>query len=292
MTSPFADLDGRLRRLPDPLILIIGLALIVAIAVFKITLGHDIPVADFFLIPVAGVGWLAGSRVYGYVAGVCAAFASVVIAVVGLATAPLGGAVAAAIARLLLYVVILEVLGAMRRMQVQREEEARTDHQTGVANARAFEALASAEIKRSRRGGGPLSLLYLDVDDFKNVNDRFGHTAGDGVLAHVSHMMRVSVRVNDVVARLGGDEFVVLMPGPDRFAAVSVARRMREELARVTTPDGASVHCSIGLATLLQPPRSVDELISAADTLMYRAKEAGKDRIVSSELPATAPKTA
>jgi diguanylate cyclase (GGDEF)-like protein len=279
MTSALTRLDARLRRIPDPLLLAIGLAVMVAIAAFKTTLGHDIPIADFFLVPVAAVGWLAGSRVYGYLAAVCAASATVFIAVVGPASAPLGAAFAAAATRLVLYIIVLTVLEVLHRMHLQNQAEAQTDHKTGAANSRAFEQRATAEIERSRRNGTPMTVLYLDVDDFKDVNDRFGHTAGDRVLTTVSHMMRTSVRLNDIVARLGGDEFVVLMPETNRFAGGAVARRMRAELERVTTPDGAPVHYSIGLVTFDEPPSSVDEMIHEADTLMYRAKEKGKDRI-------------
>ena len=103
------------------------------------------------------------------------------------------------------------------------------------------------------------------------------------MLAELSHVMRCSVRTNDLVARLGGDEFAVLMPEANRFAALAVARRVREEVGRVTVPDGRAVRCSIGVASYLAPPTSVDALIHAADTLMYRAKEQGKDRIESAE---------
>ena len=169
-------------------------------------------------------------------------------------------------------------------MQSARETEARTDFLTGTANARAFEEAAAAEIERGRRYGHELSLLYLDLDDFKTVNDTFGHRSGDSVLAEIGHVMRCTVRSHDLVARLGGDEFAVLMPESNRFAALAVARRVREEVGRVTDPDGRPVRCSsIGVASYPKPPASVDGLIHDADTLMYRAKEQGKDRIESAE---------
>jgi diguanylate cyclase (GGDEF)-like protein len=287
MTSALVRLDAQLRRLPDPVLMAGGLVIVIIIAALKIAVGHDIPIADFFLIPVVGLGWLARSRVCGYVAAICAAIATVVIAIVGPATAQLGVALAAAAIRLVLYVIVLALLDVLYRRQIQNDAEARTDHKTGVANARAFQTFAEAEIGRSRRNGSPLSLLYLDIDDFKNVNDRFGHTSGDRMLAAVSHVMRTSVRVNDVVARVGGDEFVALMPETNRFAAAAGARRVRTELGRLTTPDGKPIHCSIGLATLTSPPRSVDELIHEADTLMYRAKQKGKNRIEAAEVVAS-----
>ena len=283
MASSFEQLDARLRRLPDVAIFVIGMALVAAVAAFKETAGHDIPVADFLLIPVAAIGWLVTVRVYAYVAAVLTAIVTVVIAVTGQAQAPLATALAAAGVRFALYLVVLALLGAIRRMQLARETEARTDYLTGAANARAFEEAATAELERSRRYARPLSLLYLDVDDFKAVNDTFGHAAGDNVLAEVSHMMRGSVRVNDLVARLGGDEFAVLMPEASRFAAVAVARRARDELARATTPDGEPVRFSVGVVSYVRPPTSVDAMIHDADTLMYRAKEHGKDRIESAE---------
>jgi diguanylate cyclase (GGDEF)-like protein len=279
MTSPFSRLDARLRRLPDLVLLAIGLSLIAGLA----------PVTDFFLIPVAAVGWLSRSPRYGYVAAAFAAATTVVIAVTGSASMTLGAAMGTAAVRLVLYVIVLGLLGAMRRMQTERDHEARTDGQTGAANSRAFRNIADAEIERCRRHDHELSLLYLDIDDFKAVNDSFGHAAGDRVLSAVSHVTRCSVRAGDTVARLGGDEFAVLMPATNRFAAAAVARRVRDELSRVTTPDGEPVHCSIGVATMFDAPASVDQLIHVADHLMYRAKRAGKDRIESAVVAGSAP---
>ena len=91
------------------------------------------------------------------------------------------------------------------------------------------------------------------------------------------------MRANDLVARLGGDEFAVLMPEASRFAAAAVARRVRDEVSRVTLPDGRTVRCSIGVASYQSPPMSVDALIHDADSLMYRAKQQGKDRVESAE---------
>jgi diguanylate cyclase (GGDEF)-like protein len=281
--SSFEQFDARLRHLPDVVIFVLGMALVAAIAAFKETAGHDVPVADFLLIPVAAIGWFVTARAYAYIAACLTAIVTVLIAVTGQAQAPMAAALAAAGVRLVLYFVVLALLGAIRRMQLAREAEARTDYLTGAANARAFEAAATTELERSCRYDRPLSLLYLDVDDFKEINDTFGHTAGDIVLAEVSHMLRCSVRVNDLVARLGGDEFAVLMPETSRFAAVAVARRARDELARVTTPDGETVRFSVGVVSYIRPPASVDAMIHGADALMYRAKEHGKDRIESAE---------
>ncbi len=283
MASAFDRYYTRLRKLPDWAIFAAGMAPVAVIAAFRITVAHDIPVADFLLIPVAVIGWLVRDRAFAYIAAGCTALVTVVIAVVGQAAAPIAVALAAAGVRFALYVIVLTLLGGIRQMQLAREKEARTDYLTGAFNARAFEEAAVAELERARRYGLSLSLLYLDVDDFKAVNDTFGHREGDSVLAELSHVMRGAVRTNDLVARLGGDEFAVLMPEANRFSALAVARRIREEMGRVTTPDKRQVRCSMGIASYAGPPASVDALIHDADTLMYIAKEQGRDRIESAE---------
>ena len=284
MPSPFSSLDARLRRLPDVVIFAIGLALIAGIAAYRLTAGHSVPIVDFFLIPIAAIAWLARQPLYGYLAAVVTAALTVVIALAGQPPAPLGGSLAAGGMRLVFYIVVLAFLAAMRRAQLDQKAEARTDTLTGAANARAFREIATGEIDRSRRYGHQLSLLYLDIDDFKAVNDRLGHVEGDDVLLHVSHVLRAVVRSVDTVGRLGGDEFAVLMPETDIAAAHALAVRLRGELARTRAGDGGAVPCSIGLVTFVQPPGSLRELLDAGDDLMYRAKQNGKDRIEEAEV--------
>jgi diguanylate cyclase (GGDEF)-like protein len=283
MSSPITKVDAHARRLPDPVLLVIGLALVAALAAFKVTEGRGVPIVDFFLIPVAAVGWLASSRSYGYVTALATAAVSVAVSLDG-THARVGATVASGVARLILYLLVLAFLHAMRALQVEREREARTDQQTGAANARAFQALAVAEIERVRRYRQELSLAYLDIDDFKTINDRLGHAAGDHVLLALSHVMRSVVRSVDTVARLGGDEFVVLMPHTGAREARVLVERLRGELARLSTDDERPVPCSIGLVTFASPPASVRELIDAGDALMYAAKRQGKNRVEQAEL--------
>jgi diguanylate cyclase (GGDEF)-like protein len=289
MASSFDRFDTRLRAVPDWAILATGMGVVAAIAVFRITAGHDLLVADFLLIPVAAIGWLVKERAYAYVGAACTAAVTVFVAVSGQAQAQLAGALAAAGVRFALYLVVLALLGAIRQMQLAREKEARTDYLTGAANVRAFGETAQAEIDRCRRYGGPLSLLYLDLDDFKAINDTFGHAAGDAVLAQFCHVMSSTLRASDLVARLGGDEFAVLLPEADHGAALAAVRRLRDELHRVTAPDGRPVRSSVGVASYAAPPLSVDALIYDADSLMYRAKQRGKDCVEAAEFPGPQP---
>jgi diguanylate cyclase (GGDEF)-like protein len=157
---------------------------------------------------------------------------------------------------------------------------AREDSATGLPSARAFHERLSLEIARMKRHARPLSLLYLDIDDFKRVNDERGHVAGDQLLARVGRILSTVVRKVDLAARLGGDEFAVLMPETTAEEAVAVAERVREAMQSSFQEGGASVGTSMGLATFGEPPLDAQAPLSIADGLMYEAKRSGKNRVV------------
>ena len=144
---------------------------------------------------------------------------------------------------------------------------------------------AEAELERSRRYHHQLSLLYLDVDDFKAVNDRCGHGEGNRLLRRLTAILCASLRSVDTAARLGGDEFVVLMPETGNRAAEQLAERLMEALAKETTSEAEPLTCSLGLVTFRSQPASVEALLEAGDRLMYEAKAAGKNRLCREVLP-------
>ena len=159
-----------------------------------------------------------------------------------------------------------------------------TDDLTRLYNSRFLNAVLRRETKRAIRNGSPLSLLFLDLDSFKQVNDQHGHLAGSKVLMEAAAVIRGCARETDVVARFGGDEFSLVLPDTNTEGAVQVAERIRDRLrvSRFLTSDGLSVRqtVSIGVATLqADMPRTADELMKAADMAMYRVKAAGKDGI-------------
>ena len=141
---------------------------------------------------------------------------------------------------------------------------AATDPLTGLSNRRAFEA----QLKERMKSSAPFSLLMLDVDDLKQVNDARGHGAGDGVLRRVAQVLRENVRENDRVTRWGGDEFIVLMPEVDRVGALSLARRITGTLMQSVAPEGP-ISVSIGLAAFPTDGDTADILLAAADRSMY-----------------------
>jgi diguanylate cyclase (GGDEF)-like protein/PAS domain S-box-containing protein len=156
------------------------------------------------------------------------------------------------------------------------------DHLTGLANRRALFEACDLELERWRRTPRPLSLVLIDADHFKRVNDDYGHAAGDAVLRHLAAGLLATFRAMDIVARLGGEEFVVLLPGCNEDTAATVAQRMCQSIAEQTVNvNGAIVRytVSIGVATMDASVEGVEALIERADLAMYRAKSAGRNRV-------------
>ncbi|MFH1228710.1 MAG: GGDEF domain-containing protein [Planctomycetota bacterium] len=169
---------------------------------------------------------------------------------------------------------------SMFRTSFNRErQQSRTDSLTGVANHRYFHEVALDEIERANRARYPLTVAYFDIDNFKNVNDHSGHSAGDNLLRAVAQSTARTIRNIDTVARVGGDEFVVLMPATDYDQAQIVMNRVYENLTDTARANKWPVGFSIGVATCLNPPCSVDAMVHMADTLMYDVKNNGKNRI-------------
>jgi len=183
------------------------------------------------------------------------------------------------LAYLLVVAIAIAGLSQLRHTHTQLEQLATHDPLTNVLNARAFSHELAQELSRNRRYGRPLALIYLDLDDFKTVNDAHGHATGDAVLRLVADAMRGAVRQADVVGRLGGDEFGVLMPETDGDVAHAAANRLVSGIRTVFrgTP---SVTASIGVVSVSGTEAGTDELLRKADQAMYAAKRAGKDRVV------------
>lgn len=182
-----------------------------------------------------------------------------------------------------------------KAMEDQLMLQATTDSLTGVFNRRHFLHLAEQELVRAKRYGSPLSLLMLDLDHFKSINDRYGHQTGDAVLQELMRICRKVVRFIDGVGRLGGEEFAILLPDTDIKGAIQLAERLCQSIAesRIVLGDSAgslSITASIGVATLVTDC-SINELLAAADRELYAAKKAGRNRVsVAQEQPVGQPR--
>jgi diguanylate cyclase (GGDEF)-like protein len=165
-----------------------------------------------------------------------------------------------------------------------------TDDLTRLYNSRYLNLVLRRETKRASRSGRPLSLLFVDLDGFKSINDAHGHLFGSRALVEAAAVIRSSARETDVVARFGGDEFALVLPDTGGEGAYAVGERIRERIAAHTflAGDGLDIHltASLGVATLPDAAASAEELMQAADTAMYRVKESGKNGIHVAPAPA------
>jgi len=171
----------------------------------------------------------------------------------------------------------------LERQAVELQRLSNLDGLTGLHNRRALDARLETELARSRRSGAPLSLLMLDIDDFKEVNDRFSHTVGDEVLKHLAQLMCSQLRDVDLCARFGGEEFVVVMPDTGTSGAVEVAEKLRGVIESESW-DGLhhriQLTVSLGVASL-RPQEDGSTLLARADAMLYRAKRLGKNCVQS-----------
>lgn len=177
---------------------------------------------------------------------------------------------------------VLALGGAWRtRRRLSRAERlAATDPLTGLPNRRQADEVLVRLVAAARRTGRPLAVALVDLDHFKAINDRYGHTAGDVTLRETGAAIRAFLRCSDHVARFGGEEFLLLLPDTSGTDAMAVAKKLRRRIAglEVAELDGG-VTASLGVAAFPQDGDSPDELINAADAALYRAKENGRDRV-------------
>lgn len=260
-----------------------ALGVILCVGFADYVTGTEISVTLFYLAPIGFGTWYFGLRA-GLLLSTAAAAVSVAsdalhrlgVAGVGMRPALLAWN---GIAQLGTSIALVLVLAALRSRLESEELLARTDTLTQIANRRAFFEAAALEIERTRRTGRPLTLAYVDADDFKDVNDARGHAEGDALLVEVAHTMRAATRAVDAVARLGGDEFGLLLPETDTLEAKVLLARLRGTLLTAMARRGWTVGFSIGAATFVSPPASVDEMMARADALMYAAKREDKGSI-------------
>ena len=184
-----------------------------------------------------------------------------------------------------IFLLIMSLLFSALKKNLENEKElARRDPLTDTLNRRSFFDLAQHEINRSHRYDLPLTVAYIDLDNFKDVNDRLGHHAGDDLLITVVATIRSHIRGSDVLARFGGDEFVILLPDTPGDAALTFLKKLHEHLDLAMARNGWPVSFSIGAATYPLVPDTVDEVISHADELMYSVKHGGKNRLLHKEI--------
>jgi len=165
------------------------------------------------------------------------------------------------------------------------EEAAFTDHLTGLANRRRFERQLEREVARMGRYGHPFSLLMIDIDNFKDLNDSFGHDAGDDAIRRLSKVLREGTRGIDMSARIGGEEFAVLLVETRKEGGFEVAERLRTAIKVLEIPAARHITASFGVAECPTDAQTAADVLKAADVALYEAKRNGRDRVVATQPP-------
>ena len=253
--------------------------MVAALAGLSSAIGSEIALVVFYLAPISIAAYFVGRWQGRLVAFLSAVAWTLMEEALRPINTPVGVVIASGFNRAVLFLVVAELLCALRDAFNHESQLARTDQLTGLANTRAFNERAEFELLRARRYGRALSLLYIDLDGFKAINDRMGHAAGDVVLQRAATALRESLRRTDIVARLGGDEFVVLLPETGTESAEIVIAKVRETLARALQGLGSGTTASIGAVTADVAPTSVQLLLDRADRLTYASKGKGKNQV-------------
>ena len=272
----FRKFEFLLRRLPSWAIVGLSWAMIALIAWADNLSGPDLELEVFYLPFLAIVAWVCG-RTDGLVtAGLC----TILWTLVDVTDRPNRTVYALivwnAAVKLLFFSGVSLLVSFMARQADNLRNLAREDPLTGVANRRAFFGALTGAVDLAKRREGSWTLAYVDLDDFKQVNDRLGHHAGDEVLRTVANTLRAATRRVDVVARLGGDEFAILMPETDQAQAEVAITKLQALLNSAMVAGGWDVTVSIGVTTFLSAPESADSALAVADDRMYEIKRGAK----------------
>lgn len=258
----------------------ISIGFIVFLGVFRSTTGGEFAFASLVLFPVILVSWLGG-RLNGLIISMLGAVMWIVTDFAsGKSYGELWYPWINTVTRLMTYSLVAILTSQVRALYEMEHKHATQDALTGLLNRRAFLEAGAAELERSKRYSHQLSVVFMDLDNFKQLNDTRGHDAGDLALTTAATALRDTLRSTDLVARLGGDEFAILLPEIGFEEAEEAGQKIFEAVNKALV-DAAPVTASIGLAWYEAPDRSFFEVLKEADELMYEAKRGGKRNVQS-----------
>lgn len=257
----------------------VGFTILGLLGVLDYFTGNELTLSLFYLIPIVWATWAVDQRT-----GLFMSFISG-LTLLGAETAagqtyshPLFYLLNTLI-RTLFYVVVVYLVTELQKSRKEEQLAARTDFVTGAVNARYFNELLQMEISRIRRYPHPITLVYVDVDNFKLINDLFGHKIGDDVLRCIATELKTQLRVTDTVARMGGDEFVMLLPSTRQAEARVVISKVYTNLMEKMRQRNWPVTFSMGAVSCEFSPYSAEQLVNMADELMYEVKNSTKNNV-------------
>lgn len=256
---------------------LIGLVVILIISIIDYLVVIDLSLSILYLLPISFVSW-HGKRWFSLIL--------VLVSTVGWLIAESAAKTDLhpflllwnTVVRFIVFFTIAYLFSSLKQAYEKEKTLAQIDGLTGIANRRFFIELLKQESKRSHRYGRCLTLAYFDLDNFKQINDRLGHNAGDKLLKLVAQTIKKEIRATDTIARLGGDEFALLLIETSYEQGQIILPRLQQKLM-TAIQNSPTVSLSIGAVTFLTIPDSVDEMLEKADILMYKVKKNGKNNI-------------
>jgi diguanylate cyclase (GGDEF)-like protein len=263
-----------------PIKVVIAFTLISVIGITDYLTGYELAFSLFYVVPIALITWTAGKQL-----GLLTSLAG---AIVWLGADIVSGNTYSnqfipiwnTLIRFSFFVLITLLLSALESATERERAVARLDYLTGAINSRFFYELIQMELDRLRRYKHPFTLAYIDLDNFKSVNDQFGHPVGDEALCTIVRTAQIHLRRTDVVGRLGGDEFGILLPETNQESARVALIKLRNKLLEVMRENNWPITFSIGVISCSDcEPNTVDELMKLVDELMYSVKRESKDAI-------------
>lgn len=268
-----------------PKLVFLSIVLVLLLGAIDFLTGFDLNFSLFYLMPVAIVSWGVGRRAGLLVSALCTLTWSLSNLLAGEMFTSTLILVWNTVTRLLVFVVMSLLLTALRHALDEERQHARIDPLTGALNRRAFYEVLNTRILFVRPTPPPCSLVYIDLDNFKNINDTFGHSTGDVVLVTVVDTIAAQLGPQEALARLGGDEFILLMMESEPQALQARLARLQQELLAAMQAQDWDITFSIGALTFQTPASSVSQMITLTDRLMYQVKSGPKNAIAYAVFP-------
>ncbi len=258
---------------------VVGVAMIIFLGIIDYATGNEISITLFYLAPIVLAAWFA-NRNLGLAMSVLSALSWLIAEyAIGQRYSHPSIYIWNILIRTGFFATVTYLVSELQKSRSEEQTAARTDFVTGAVNARYFNELLQREVDRIRRYPHPITVVFIDVDNFKLVNDLFGHRIGDEVLRSIASELRSQLRKTDIIARLGGDEFVMLLPSARQAEAEVVLAKVRPHLLTVMQQRNWPITFSMGVVTCVTPPQSAEHLVNMADELMYQVKHSTKDGV-------------
>lgn len=266
--------------MPKSLIFLLGISMVALFGTIDLLIKNEILFTVFYLLPVTLVAWFAGWRF-----AIVASIMSVIMLFADDISSRLIPVTSITlywdfIGRLGFFLIISYTLATLKNAYDALKELALIDPLTELSNSRSFYEMANKEIERAKRFRYALTIGFIDLDNFKSMNDTYGHPAGDYIIRKVAESIQDSIRSIDFAARMGGDEFVVMLSRAEKQESVKIIKRIQTTLAEKMKKHRWTLTFSVGMVTYHTMHLSLDEMISAADKLMYKVKAKGKNNVL------------